>query len=172
MGTGGSNPPLSASFRPPPATPVTRQAAAPTPVPILVALLATLAASSAGCSGPSLSLAGDGRRYVDGRAEPRAVLPFRYYGKTAVTVVPSDDADGQPDWQRVPAHGEIEIAAPASPWLFPLDLLIELAAAAGGRPDQAATVTTGVAPAPVIEGFPPGGLEELRRRALAARVWR
>jgi hypothetical protein len=138
----------------------------------LLLRLVALAGAAAACSGPTLTLQSDGPRYVDGRADDRTVLPFRYYGATDVVVVPADRANGRPDYQRLPSRTRVAIDPPATPWIFPLDFLVEVAQRLGGRDDRTAVVSTVANPTPVVEGFPPGGIEDLRARALAARTAR
>jgi len=135
---------------------------------LLPALL--LALAGAACEGPPLSLSTDGPRYVDGRSESRTELPFRYYGTMVVDVLPADLEDGAPNWTRWPVRGRVELPAPAAPWLFPLDLPIELIWRGFGLvPALAAEVDTVEAAEPVVTGYLPGGIPALRQRARAAR---
>jgi hypothetical protein len=96
-------------------------------------------------------------------------MPFRYYGTTVLDAVP-EDQKGQPDWTRTPRRTEVEIPMPVSPWIFPLDFVVELAQQPfGGSADQRVAVETAPSPTQVSLGFQPEGLEPLRTRAFAAR---
>ena len=124
----------------------------------------------AACQGPSLKLSSDGPRYVDGRSEPSDELPFRYYGTTVIDVMPADLENGTPDWSRSPVRGEVAMPAPASPWLFPFDLPVELFRRSMGLVEPfEANVETTEAEEPVVAGYLPGGIPALRQRANAAR---
>jgi hypothetical protein len=132
-------------------------------------LLLVLAAPA--CQGPGLTVATDGERFVDGRREARAELPFRYYGTTTVDVLPL--ATARHDFQRAPNRQEITIEPPCPPWLFPFDLLGEVAVRGFG---EATPLQASVATQPnqngVVEGPPPSGLDDLRTRAMEARISR
>ncbi len=84
--------------------------------------------------------------FVDGARVPTPSLPFRYYGVARWDALPKDN-DGRADWDHVPTSEPFVIRPPASPWLFPLDLPLELLArAASGRPDT--TIEIAVRPRP------------------------
>ena len=103
-------------------------------------LLATVLVIS--CTGPKLHLDNPERHrvFVDGRLTWAESLKFRYYGVTRWDAIPAD-RDGLPDWERRPASREIAIAPPAPPYLFPLDLPIELASwLLGGTGDTTTTI--------------------------------
>jgi len=137
---------------------------------VMLALGALTVAAFGGCRGPTLSVEGDGERFVDGRALHGASLPFRYYGSAVVDVLPRN-APGPDQWSHAPARVRVEVSPPAPWWLFPLDLPIELIARLAGPGDQTVTVTLPPAPEVVAEGFVPD-LQPLRERAFAARVQR
>jgi hypothetical protein len=128
------------------------------------------------CTGPSTHVHNpDGHRvFVDGQALASERLPFRYYGTSRWDADPADTARG-PDWSLQPASGRIDLPPPASPWLFPLDLPLELARRAlFGREDVIVAVELPPAGADLaIEPeVPPAGLPELVDRAIAARIRR
>jgi hypothetical protein len=133
-------------------------------------LLLVLAATA--CQGPGLTVATDGACFVDGHRETRSELPFRYYGTTTIDVLPEAATNGQ-DFQRTPNRQDVQIEPPCPPWLFPFDLLGEVAVRAfSGIPQQAAKVTTKPAENGVVEGPPPSGLDDLRARAQDAKISR
>lgn len=102
-----------------------------------------------------------------------AELPFRYYGATRWDVLPNVRQDnGVPVFDEGPQSVEVELAPPASPWLFPFDFPIELIdRALHGRRDVKVTVSA--RPKPMIQGeIPPEELGRLSARARAARSQR
>ena len=118
-----------------------------------------------------MTVATDGDCFVDGHRETRTELPFRYYGTTTIDVLPA--AAGGQDIQRTPNRQDVVIEPPCPPWLFPFDLLGEVAVRAfAGAPQQQASVTTKLAENGVVEGPPPSGLDDLRARAQDARISR
>ena len=109
--------------------------------------------------------------FVDGQRETKPDQPFRYYGTSRVDALPAD-VKGRPDWTLQPASQAVEHAAPASLWLFPLDLPLELVRRAwSGRQDQTVVITLPATP-PELRVLPeirPTGLEAVAERALQAR---
>jgi hypothetical protein len=104
---------------------------------------ASALALAGACTGPTLRLHNpEGHPvFVDGVATGSELLPFRYYGTTRWTSVPKD-VDQRADWDHLPTTGLVELPAPASPWLFPLDLPLELLARlTSGRGDTTTEVT-------------------------------
>ncbi len=94
----------------------------------LAAPLATLLALLAGaCQGPALAIdnAEGHPVFVDGVATSATQLPYRYYGTTRCDALPRD-RDGWANFDQGATSVWIEIAPPAPPWLFPLDLPWEL----------------------------------------------
>lgn len=137
-------------------------------------LLATVLASS--CTGPRLHLDNPERHrvFVDGRLTGAETLPFRYYGVTRWDAFPAD-RDGQPDWHRRPTSREVAIAPPAPPFLFPLDLPIELATwLLGGTGDTTTTIDVPQSDAQARNAWELGNAERaaITERALAARASR
>lgn len=108
----GSNPPLRHSS----SEVATREA-------LFVCLLLVLA--TAACHGPSLCVNTDGDCYVDGCAESRTELPFRYYGTRTIDVLPNRTL-APTDFARQPARQAVPVEPPVSQWLFPLDFLGEV----------------------------------------------
>ena len=92
----------------------------------LAALMPFAALCLCACKGPALHLHNPEQHpvFVDGTAETRETLPFRYYGTTRWDALPRD-VDGEADWKRQPASQLVAIPPPASPLLFPLDLPLE-----------------------------------------------
>ncbi len=186
-GTGGSNPPLSASF--PPACGRGGKSAGPRSAGVSgriwtmvahlgIRWLLTASALAAACTspppgGPTLELRSDGPRFVDGRSSNHPQLPFRYYGTTTVDVLPLARTDGS-HWRQRPVRQDLMVPPPVSRWWFPLDLPIELFQRALGQtpdPDPVEVLTT-TNEAPVVSGFLPGGVQGLRERAHRARTAR
>jgi hypothetical protein len=100
------------------------------------------------CTGPALHVANPERHrvFVDGVATAARELPFRYYGTAVWDALPADDARGRAVWQTQPTRQHVELPAPVTPWLFPLDFPIELIArAVHGRPDVHTTVAVDAA---------------------------
>ena len=68
--------------------------------------------------------------YVDGAALPRRTVdaPIPYYGVVDLAAVPTIDATAEDG--RTPlraARGKLAIEPPVTPWIFPLDFVLELA---------------------------------------------
>ncbi len=127
------------------------------------------------CTGPVTYLDNpDGHRcFVDGRATTKTQLPFRYYGTTRCDTEPAD-VGGRPDFYNRPASRTATLSPPASPWLFPLDFVAELAHRTfAGRDDLVLPVT--VEPTPAAERIAPGAppaMVDFAARALQARASR
>lgn len=143
-------------------------------VPAPSLLLATVLASS--CTGPQLHLDNpeQHRVFVDGRITWAESLPFRYYGVTRWDAIPAD-RDGEPDWNRRAASREVAIPPPAPPFLFPLDLPIELATwLLGGTGDTTTTIDVPRTDAQARNESDLGNAERaaITERALAARASR
>jgi hypothetical protein len=137
---------------------------------LFVCLLLVLA--TAACHGPSLCVATDGDCYVDGCAESRTELPFRYYGTRTIDVLPNRTL-APTDFARQPARQAVPVEPPVSQWLFPLDFLGEVVIRTfWSTPQQSVTVTSAQADNDVIEGFPPSGIDDLRNRAAKAKISR
>ncbi|MBL8739002.1 MAG: hypothetical protein JNL12_21430 [Planctomycetes bacterium] len=143
-------------------------------------LLAIVLASS--CTGPRLHIDNPERHrvFVDGRLTAAESLKFRYYGVTRWDAIPAD-RDGEPDWYRRPASREVAIAPPAPPFLFPLDLPIELATGLlgstgllGGTGDTTITIDVPHTDAQARNESELGNAERaaITERALAARASR
>jgi hypothetical protein len=108
-----------------------------------------LLALAGACTGPVLHLHNpDGHLvFIDGVATAQDALPFRYYGATRWDALPRD-RDGRADWDHLPSSGVVAMPAPVSPWLFPLDLPLELLARlADGRADATARIAVTARPA-------------------------
>ncbi|MBK8978521.1 MAG: hypothetical protein IPM29_21705 [Planctomycetes bacterium] len=123
----------------------------------------------------------------DGRATSAAALegPIPYYGTAELTAVPPPAPDDAPVGSSpLPWRTDrvlVTIEEPVSPWLFPLDFLVELASWPFGPADD--VVATGVlrpapraAPAPPAAGAAPleddaeiAALRARARRAVTAR---
>ncbi len=132
------------------------------------ALLALVA-----CRGPELCVEAPGPLYVDGtRANSGERRPFSYYGTASVDALPKDVGD-RPDWRLQRSRTSLAIPAPVTPWVFPLDLPLELLVRPFvGVADQVVTVAPQPVEGQVTVGFQPEGLETLRTRAFAARAAR
>ena len=140
------------------------------------ALAVACAALSAGCTGPSTYLDNPGNHpvYVDGQAEPRTELPFRYYGTSQFDVVPADEARGA-DFGRRPERRTVVMPPPASLWLFPLDFPLEVVHwVFAGQNEPVVVIAPAEVPAEdrLSPDFKPVGLELVTERALQARISR
>ena len=130
----------------------------------------------AACTGPATHIHNpDGHRvFVDGLETAKTELPFRYYGTSRWDATPVDKG-GRPDWNLLPASQAIDLPPPVTPWIFPLDLPLELAHRAfSGREDSNTTIRLPVTPAEMqieAEARPPD-LGHFTARALQARVLR
>jgi len=130
----------------------------------------------AACTGPATHIHNpDGHRvFVDGLETTKTELPFRYYGTSRWDATPADQA-GKPDWKLLPASQSLELPPPASLWIFPLDLPLELAQRAfSGREDTSASIRLPATPQEwqfESEVRPPD-LPRFTARALQARLTR
>jgi hypothetical protein len=130
----------------------------------------------AACTGPATHIHNpDGHRvFVDGLETTKTELPFRYYGTSRWDATPADQA-GKPDWKLLPASQSLELPPPASLWIFPLDLPLELAQRAfSGREDTSAFIRLPATPQEwqfESEVRPPD-LPRFTARALQARLTR
>ena len=191
-GTGGSNPPLSASFLLKtgvldctPAShgslhPLTRMRhtrRAPRTRPVLAILWLALSVSPA-CTGPELHIhnPGDHEVYLDGRRTTNIALKYRYYGTTRWDALPNVQVDnGVPVFAHQASSQKVLVAAPASLWLFPLDLPLEaLQRTFRERPDQTMIIHPPEQPAAVRLGaeIPGEEISKLSARGRQARVQR
>jgi len=130
-----------------------------------------VAALGAACTGPSLHVdnPGDHPFFVDGVEAKAGTRSFRYYGTTRVDALPADGKDrmARPDWSHRPTSQMVEVPHPATPWLFPLDLPLELLSRVfHGRGDVTAVV--GVEPS----ATPPSTATETSNLELAAMAER
>lgn len=134
------------------------------------------------CTGPSLHIDNPGAHpvYLDGKADARHEVPFRYYGTTRWDAEPADVLERPtgplvPDWRHLPTSRSIELPPPASPWIFPLDFPLELLARlANGRADVHTTVEVQPAPLDTREEAEVllTEMPALRQRAQEARIAR
>jgi hypothetical protein len=140
-----------------------------------LSLAAWFVLAAAGCRGPEIRLDNPERHtcYLDGQRESRGVVPFRFYGQSRLDTVPAD-LPGHPDWHHVPTRQALVLEPPASPWLFPLDFLVEVVSRTFAGPgDLATVVAVAEDPArPIDPAYPPSNLGDLNRRARAARAER
>ena len=199
-GTGGSNPPLSASFSLGPlplADPARRlETRMQKPASIVtgpgltgpgltgsgltgpgLTLILALAVSSA-CTGPQLRIEnpGDHHVFVDGQRTAAESLPFRYYGTSRWATLPRiPEVNGVPEFDRNPHSETVEIAPPSSAWLFPLDFPLEaMHWMFFGQGDQSVTVSAPKKSAEQRVGQQIAGekLSQLSARARQARITR
>jgi hypothetical protein len=132
----------------------------------------TAVAAFAGCAPAVLSIDAEPKNalvLVDG--EPRGTPPVRvrapYYGTSRVELLPPQ-AEGPPYWHSVSRMVAIE--PPAPPWLFPFDLLIELAGYPWRDRDTRVALQAEPRDVPAAGERPPTG--ELRESALRALTLR
>lgn len=135
-----------------------------------------LAGLLAGCTGPGTAIDNpDGHPvFVDGGAEPRASLPFVYYGTMQVDALPKDQG-GRADFTLQPVRLDVQKPAPAAPWLFPFDFAVELARWSFSAPTVpvARIELPATAPGPrLAPDIRPTGIELVNERALQARISR
>jgi hypothetical protein len=131
------------------------------------------------CTGPVLHLeipAGQ-HLFVDGRAESRTELPFRYYGTTVLDALPGDvpaapNARSRADFGHRPSRTLVALPPPAELWLFPFDFPVEVVhwLRHGHQATRAAVAAVPVPAAErVLSGVRPTGIEQVNERARAAR---
>ena len=156
-------------------------------------LLLVLAAGAACRSpGPTLTVRNPGkdRVFVDGRlvldgdapatlneeagenplAADERELAFRYYGATRWDVLPNVSEDGGvPVFDRGPQSVAVELPPPASPWLFPLDFVLEVTDRLFYGPRDVTVTATATEREPLQGTIPQQALGELSTRARAAR---
>ncbi|GAB4155151.1 MAG: hypothetical protein Fur0037_23630 [Planctomycetota bacterium] len=128
----------------------------------------------AGCSGTSwvLEAPAGSEVLVDGRREERSILPARYFGTVVVDALPVATGDALGTFTRGPGRRSTMVGEPVSPWLFPLDFLLELAARLFGTTREVRIEASLEDEPERVVGFPPSGMDQVRGRALAARVLR
>jgi hypothetical protein len=141
--------------------------------------LALLACALPGCVQPRLDVLTEPANalvYVDGRAvgrkEPGAavVVPLRYYGTTALH---GREPPDQPPAELLDQRQTITVEEPFSPWLFPLDFLLETMTFPfqTDRYQHRATLELGPR-TQLVDGIPPrnlGAIQEAARRAVLER---
>ena len=114
--------------------------------------------------------------FLDGQRVTNEIIPYRYYGTTRWATLPRlPEGRGVPEFDLMPYGETIEIPAPASSWLFPFDLPLELAfRAMDGRQDQTVTVKTVEKTAEQRMGLEISGekLSQLSERGQQARIRR
>src|SRR5690606_18144942 len=96
------------------------------------------------CTGPKLRLKNPDEHavFLDGRQVHKQTQNYRYYGTTRWDTLPTVREDnGVPVFENMPHSETVVIPPPASPWLFPFDLPLEVIyRTILGRPDQEVTV--------------------------------
>jgi len=130
------------------------------------------------CAGPALQIDNPGKHrvFLDGVEEARETVPFRYYGTMQCDVLPSAEAQSpRAQFLNSPSRQLVTVPPPASPWLFPFDLPLELWSwARRGHPTT--TVTAEMAPRgsaeQILPGVQPSGLRGINERAQQARISR
>jgi hypothetical protein len=100
-------------------------------------------------------------------------LPFRYYGATRWDALPRDLGDNA-DFNHRPTSRIVQLPAPVSPWLFPLDLPLEILSWVVSGPTQhTTTVAVDITPPEQRVGeTAPVDLGSFADRARAARSQR
>jgi hypothetical protein len=132
-----------------------------------------LAGLAAACAGPSMTVTAtpaEARVYVDGRhtGAGEVTLPNAYYGVHAVYAAPpllAGDLE-PPKWQA--RRQTVALAEPATPWIFPLDFVVELATS----PWRQAEAMVDLRLPPYTAEAEPTNVELLSERAAAARIGR
>ncbi len=138
--------------------------------------LAAVAALSA-CAAPTVRIEAESpatRLFVDGteRGVGALALPLPYYGTidaAAVPPVPSAPVEVEPP---PIARAAVRLDEPATPWIFPFDLLVEIAVRATAATADTELQLRAAAPPALAPGVPPPRLAELRARGALARTER
>ena len=163
-----------------------------TRAPKTTLLLVLAAGAACNAPGPTLTVQNPGgdRVFVDGRvvldgdaeatlepggvenplAQDEAVLPYRYYGATRWDVLPNvTEDDGVPVFDRAPQSVTVALPPPASPWLFPLDFVLEVTDRLFHGPRDVTVTAEATVKEPLQGTIPQQALGELSARARAAR---
>ncbi len=129
---------------------------------------------TAGCSGPSLSVTTepDATLLVDGRVTPQdEPITFVYYGERLLQAEP--EAEEHERFRYLRAERRVTVPEPVTPWVFPLDFLVELIIQPfAGTAHQSVTLQLPENPNQVLQGVEPPGAEQVRARGRRARVER
>ena len=125
-----------------------------------------MALSLGACAGPTLQVttaSPDTRVLVDGvqRGHGVVTIPQPYRGTIRVDALPARSEPPEP--LRNSAETMVEVSGPVPGWLFPLDLLVEIAMSPWGPTQDAIELST--APRPVIAAGQEPPIKELRARA-------
>lgn len=135
----------------------------------------------AACAAPQVEIetAPDAPRvFVDGMQVGSGTVrqPLPYYGTIEVRTVPRPAPVEQddPPPPRAEVVTQFTVPEPFSPWLFPLDFVLETLFEAPFRDEPAHRLAVELpeAPPPAVTGFRPPRLEELRARGRASVVER
>jgi hypothetical protein len=137
-------------------------------------LSSLLAMASWGCAVPLLEIAvhpADARVYVDGRRARAGVVRLPYYGTTVVSG--QEAAGGESGITRSDDRSSVTTLEPYSPWLFPLDFLLEVATYPF-NPDRYEHLVRVDLPvrSPVESGTRPGSVDPIRQRGKLALIER
>ena len=135
-----------------------------------------LAIVLAACAAPTLCVTAepaDAELFVDSKFRGLGDLDTRlpYYGTIRATLAPSilDESD------RRDGRASLEVDEPVTPWLFPLDFVLELAGLTLGWIDDSEhhlEIRAGDREDVIVSGRFPPGIEALRLRAGAMAVQR
>jgi hypothetical protein len=134
-----------------------------------------------GCGSPRVALDAVPRDVdfrVDGRPVPVPLnAPVPYHGVADLAAVPPPT--GEPSPERVdqprlaPARRRLDMAEPVTPWIFPLDFVVELAIAPFvGDPVHRAVLVLPTRTDVPVTSYEPLDLEALRSRAEVAAIQR
>lgn len=124
-----------------------------------------------GCAGPQLELAApEGASvWLDGRQVAAGKRPIPYYGECEVDAFPRDAEDLDRTW----SHTKVAMPEPVTPWLYPLDLPLELLRrVVAGPTTWQVRAELPPNPTPLVVGYQPTDSEPLRQRAKQARLQR
>lgn len=127
------------------------------------------------CTGPQLHIQNPGEHevYVDGNRSGQGTIAFRYYGTTRWDMLPViPEENGIPRFQYQQRSELVEVPAPSSPWLFPLDFPLEILNRIwSGKADQFVTIAAPEKPPEqrIDQQIPREDIAKLSARALAAR---
>ena len=144
----------------------------------ITALLTIATCGFSACTGPELHVNNPDNHqvFLDGQQISNEIVPYRYYGTSRWETLPRlPEGNAVPEFRLLPQSQTIEIPAPASSWLFPFDLPLELVfRAIDGRQDQTVTVKTIEKTAEQQMGVEISGekLSQLSERGQQARIRR
>ena len=128
------------------------------------------------CAAPQVTITTEppeSRLFVDGReaAASQVTMPLPYYGTLGATALRKRPPD-QADAPIAVVRADLPLEEPVSPWLFPLDFVLEVASAPFRESRHDFVIEVPEPVRAIVPGLESPRLEELRLRAAQARVHR